>query len=304
MTETVIAYLGLFVGVVSVCVTSYFAIRFSERKEPRYSFLNEEKLARSKETLGDIEIKYRGKSVNRVTSTYVWFWNKGRRPIRRNDIPDSKPILVELRDSHRELEVLSAEIYSTTRQAIAFETTQRGERAVELRFDFLDQSDGAAIEIRHTGTEETSVDISGIVLGAAQGIKGVKLPSVRASQLSSRAVRSRGWKIIASLTLVTLGVLLYFGFDALIKTRISLSQTNMEKALSEVLGNAELPIAVGALESASRRDERFPKYLSLFGMLLLGIASVARVWAAPYPFPRGLALGSKSKLGERGTSNE
>jgi hypothetical protein len=172
MTTGLLNYIGLILGILSILVTVYFAIRYSERKEPRFISLNERKIAVSDDAPEEIQISYKGEKVDQVTSTNVWFWNEGKRPIKLEDIANDQPLLVKLADPNKAIEILDVSVRKSSRDAINFKAKKEDASTVRLEFEFLDYRDGAVVEVQHTGTRGTSVNVSGVILGAPKGIRG------------------------------------------------------------------------------------------------------------------------------------
>jgi hypothetical protein len=200
MSSDLRTYIGLGLGVVSILATIYFALRFAERKDPRLHSLYDRKIAVSKDAPADIEVRYRGSKVERVASTYIWFWNAGKRPILKTDIPAAQPIQVTLiGPGDTPVQILDTLVRKTTRASIAFEAATVSANSVRLTFDFLDTGDGGVVEIQHDGAAGTVVRTQGVILGVPKGIKtsGRRpldrmslLPLIALAGLSRRAARN------------------------------------------------------------------------------------------------------------------
>ena len=105
-------------GLLSIAATAYFALRYSERKAPRMQSMTENKIAVSQDAAQDIEVRYKDVKVDRVTTTLVWLWNDGRKPILRADLLPNQPLVVELADPAGQLVVLDVAVRSVSRPGI------------------------------------------------------------------------------------------------------------------------------------------------------------------------------------------
>lgn len=121
----------------------------------------------------DIQIMYRKENMPRVSSSTLIFWNKGRETINEGDIINEYPLEVVFPQG---VQVLRSTVRKTTRPPIDFRVVDRTrdaqvpENIVRLNFTFLDQKDGARIEILHTGDNSTQLKIQGAIRGARKGM--------------------------------------------------------------------------------------------------------------------------------------
>ena len=172
-------YLGLLLGILSIIATVYFAIRYAERKDPCLQVITDQKIWVDKEALRNIQIKYGDTLVNRVSMTTVWFWNHGKKPIRRDDVPLKQPLIIELDDSNSPVTILDVSVQKVSREAIDFSATKFSDSEVRIEFMFLDRGDGARVEVQHTGSRLTQARIRGVILGAPRGVRLVESSPVR-----------------------------------------------------------------------------------------------------------------------------
>lgn len=303
MSAGLLNYAGLLLGLLSILVTVYFAIRYAERKDPRFCSLNQRKIAVSEDAPEDIQISYKGQRVDRICSTLVWFWNSGKRPIKKEDIPHGQPLLIKLTDSDVNCEILDVSIRKTSRAVINFTAVKNDTSTVRLDFDFLDKSDGAAIEIQHTGTRSTSVEVSGVILGASKGVRGVSRPGML-EMLSLIALgplhaqRSRPLRLLSRLvaTLLMIAVVTFFGF-LLFRARSEITTTRelLHIALGQTLKGDQLNSAVQSIEDTSRYKIVNVVFPYFFGFILLIdlIFGLTMMWRSPYAFPHALMIDDK-----------
>lgn len=101
---------------------------------------------------------------------YVRFANVGREPIRRVDNVESDPLRLEI----FEAEVLDVSLVQSTRDVCAislgeFELKAGGRTSRRIVFDFMDQTDGALLQV-FTNNPEASIIIRGTIVGMPGGL--------------------------------------------------------------------------------------------------------------------------------------
>jgi len=75
---------------------------------------------------------------------------------------------------HEPVQVVRATVKRATRAVIAFYTHaspfQEFSRDIRLGFSFLDEGDGALVEVLHTGAESEDIEIAGTIIGCPKGV--------------------------------------------------------------------------------------------------------------------------------------
>ena len=102
--STMFNAVSLALAVLGVVLTIYGTRKTLERKDPRLYCAYFEKIALTENPVPGVEITFEGRAVERVTTTFVWFWNAGRRPIHRSDIPTSQPIRIAITDLQHQVD--------------------------------------------------------------------------------------------------------------------------------------------------------------------------------------------------------
>lgn len=113
----------------------------------------------------DIELRYRGQRVPRVTRTQFVMWNHGGEMIDGADNVPRDP----LRFSFRDGAILTAEVKRVSRQGIDFTLDVTAEE-VRCSWALLDRGDGVVIDVLHTGPE-TSPVFQGTVKHLPEGVR-------------------------------------------------------------------------------------------------------------------------------------
>jgi hypothetical protein len=312
MIRLILNYGGIVLGIFGIAATAYFARRYSEKKRPRFYTTTELKIARSEDAPDDIAISYKGKNVARVYSTIVWFWNAGRKPLKSEDLRTSQPLEIRLKDENESLEILDVSVPKTSREAIRFKAQKCDNACVSVGFDFIDHNDGGVIEIMHTGSLQTHVNFSGIILGAPEGVKKIgRRKMALFFPYSSHVFSRRG--VFYLLFKVTFSVFITIIFGGLIylllsSTRyITTSESLLMSQLKDFISNQDLHKAVDTIVLNSK----YKSINDIMANVMIGIFTLNLIvgyfisWRSPFPFPISLALSKpKTKKNNEGLNVE
>lgn len=112
----------------------------------------------------DVEVRFKGQRVDRLTKTTVIFWNSGNQIIRGSDIVITDRLRIEVSDA---AVIVDSSILTRTRTTNNFATNidVLQPNRLWLTFDYLDPRDGVEIEILHTSSE-----LFPTVLGTIRGV--------------------------------------------------------------------------------------------------------------------------------------
>lgn len=118
---------------------------------------------------GEIEVRFSGTPVPRVTRTIAFFWNAGRESIRSEDV--RKPVTLQVPDGV----LLRATLLRTTRPEIHAELELEGQAAT-LSFSHLDRGDGCCVELVHTSEDPLGVSCDAVIIGVRSGLTYLASP--------------------------------------------------------------------------------------------------------------------------------
>lgn len=162
--DLVIGVIGIVIGVLGVLLT----VR-PLRPRPVFQSQGFTLIEGPLEPLNEkLHVYYDGERIDRVSITRVVFWNDSRSDFSGSRVVSTDPIQCSI-DGGR---VLSVRVIGATREASEFEAeVVPGDKAsVRLKFDYLDQQDGALIELLHT-SRILHPRMSGVIRGVPRGIK-------------------------------------------------------------------------------------------------------------------------------------
>lgn len=125
--------------------------------KPAYQYKSVKLLDKESKGLpGDIEVLYKNDPIERLTRTFVVFWNDGKKTIERGKISEKEPLLIRFPEDSK---ILSARIVKSVKIANdieLFEDARKGNE-VGITFDYIDHGDGVVIELLHTSEEEAPI---------------------------------------------------------------------------------------------------------------------------------------------------
>lgn len=247
-------------GIGGILATIYFSVKYSEKKKPVYCYTTEQKIRKKLDPRNSInsgiEVRYKGKVVDEVSVTTIWFWNAGKKPIRKEDIPASSKITISIEENEKKVDILDASCRKTSRSEIQFNLEKQN-----LNFEFLDYLDGATLEIIHTGSLYAEVKISGVVLNCPKGVtcltghraRSFLYPLFATAMLprtsSKSSFRSAG--IFISFIYLIASVFLFYFFKKS-GTEITTTELLLRDHLGQFLNQTDIAVAVELIKNNSR----------------------------------------------------
>ena len=169
LDQTLLSILGLLVGFIGILVSIIVSVRSRIRVEPYILFENIPELTKLSEANRKITVNYAERVVGQVTTTRVWFLNKGKRPLKRDDIPTNDPLSIEIlnpKDVQTEVEILDFAVLKVSKQSSNFYLIpSQSKRTLKLDFDYVDSQEGVLFEIQHTGLTKCELKLNGVILG-------------------------------------------------------------------------------------------------------------------------------------------
>jgi hypothetical protein len=154
--------LSLAIGIIGTWLT----IRYGMLRQMRYRCRSFCLIFGFVNKLPGLDVRYQGfgSSVENVTVSKVVLWNAGRGTIQKGDIvaKDNIRILID----HR-YEILAADVVQQKNTKNGFDRTLSQDRkSATIRFEFINPSEGAVIQVVHTGTNSGDLSIEGTIKDA------------------------------------------------------------------------------------------------------------------------------------------
>jgi hypothetical protein len=156
--EGILAIVFGITTVIGIIVT----VKLSKKKQPFWSSSTEPVLRINPDAPKGLKLTFNDSPIDNLYRTKLIFFNKGNDPIEPTNIKEK--VVISLGKAR----ILSEPDYKPNRPVIKFgvkKVTTGAHEGIELDFSFLDQDDGALIEVLHA--EKASIDkVGGVISGA------------------------------------------------------------------------------------------------------------------------------------------
>jgi hypothetical protein len=116
----------------------------------------------------DVRISFRGTEVETLTRVLAFVWNAGTGEIRSSDIPPDQWPTLNLPDASK---ILSVTVLNTSSDHIEFQVESHEYAMVELKFSYLNSTDGATVEILVGGDlNARDVTLTAPIIGGSEPV--------------------------------------------------------------------------------------------------------------------------------------
>lgn len=204
-------FISLLFAVLGLVLSVYFYFKSRKNRIPVYRSRTTRIIRSAVNRIDSLEVLYDKKRLNALTITKVAFWNAGKETISNTDISGNDKLRLEIKE---DFEFLSCDIVTQTKKANNFRCCiEADKKTILLEFDYLDFDEGVVLKIRHTGSSNEDVYVSGSIKGVPliQRKDGVNLVKKKHIIVNYRMLCVFRWLVgIASIALTTLGVALLF----------------------------------------------------------------------------------------------
>ena len=99
-----------------------------------------------------IKVMFKDKEVENLSITNFTLWNSGKLEIRKDDLAKGNEIKITAQEG---ISILDARIVHVSEISNLFSITNISANAIQIDFDYVNENDGAVIEIVHTGTSKS-----------------------------------------------------------------------------------------------------------------------------------------------------
>jgi hypothetical protein len=182
---------GTLVGIYGIVLT----IRGIKKKEPVYEIESVNVFSDYSSKYKNLTVSYKGEKVENFTVSKVLFFNKGAETLHGDDIRTRNQLRIEAYQG----DILDATVLQANNGSSDFKVTFVN-AMVMIDFDYLNQNQGAVIEVIHTGLLSTDIGVVG-------DIKGVQ----RIKNLSETA--NRNSYIVTIMLIIASSLLIYLAWQ-------------------------------------------------------------------------------------------
>lgn len=163
-----VGFAGMLIGIL---LSTYFFVRSRRFQQPAVSKNSLQWFDGRQIPHKDVQLVFRGTTVERFTITHLVFWNAGNLPIRWGDFAATSPLRVSI---SKGTTVFDISLTGTTSPELAVHLGEEcilandGESAIPITFSFLDPNSGFSLQVIHDGKSDTGIDIKGKLPGVSE----------------------------------------------------------------------------------------------------------------------------------------
>lgn len=165
--------IGSTIGVIGIVLAIIFYFRGKDQSLPSYTVDSSVLIGPHWQELPDkVKIQYDGEPVQSLSKAVIFFWNRGRKTIGRDDVASADPLRFSFinRKTGGKLQILEIRSIWTTRDVLGVKASLK-DNSIEMNFDFLDRADGFALEVLYAGDYGTQINWNGTIKGVPRGIR-------------------------------------------------------------------------------------------------------------------------------------
>lgn len=152
--------------IIGILVRTYFYYKSRKNKRLKYVIKSFNLIKDHTSKYSGLTVKYKDEDVKTFTVTKLIFWNSGKETIDGKDITGAEPLTINVKEAFRLLEV-SIEKSNNAASSIIVSHVIDGKSAT-VSFDYLDNLDGAVLNIIHDGITSKDVEFIGKIKGVKQ----------------------------------------------------------------------------------------------------------------------------------------
>lgn len=193
--ETTINYISIGIGLVLSIIGIILQIKSNKKKEIVFSIRSNNLISSSSSGIENLTVLYKDYEVENLTVSKVVFYNRGNETISQQDLMTIDPFSIKSTGNILDARLIKVN-YPPNNINLQYKTN---EKIVYIDFDYLDQNQGAIIQIIHTGIFSDNLQVEG-------SIKGMKiLTKIPQEQLIiSLPITQLGKKILTISTMIAI----------------------------------------------------------------------------------------------------
>lgn len=148
---------------IGILVRTYFYYKSKKTKVLKYDLKSYNLVKDHTSKFTDLNIKYKNEDVKNFTVTKMILWNAGKETLHGKDITTAEPLTLKIKDGFRFLEVSLLNANNEASQ-ISISPIQNN-NTINISYDYLDNLDGAVINIIHDAIKSDDIKFSGKIKG-------------------------------------------------------------------------------------------------------------------------------------------
>jgi hypothetical protein len=251
-TNTIFGIVGTGLAVVGLIASYYFYKKSIRIKEPVYSIKSTNVISDYASIYENLTVSYKNKKVENFTVSKVLFFNKGAETLNRDDIAKLNPLRIAITSGN----ILDTVVLQVNNPSSDFNVSlDRLSGSVIIDFEYLNQHQGAVIEVVHTGLSSEDIGVVGD-MKEVNGLKGIPprlMNKTRSGIFSGQSIYqifkpgNAGLVLIMSTILVTAVAVGYSGLDPwlIVLALLSSAVASTAVIVSEIFYNQKTVIPDG-----------------------------------------------------------
>jgi hypothetical protein len=155
------------ISIISFLSAVYFYFAGKKERKPMYLVIHYSLVRNLVNKLPGLEIRYEGhgQPCSNFSACRVAIWNGGRETIRKQDVVSKDPFIIPALSVDQVF--LDVKVETTVNSHNAFDAKiTHDKKQIKISFDYIDYTEGAVLQIIHTGTGSKSIKVQGTVMGA------------------------------------------------------------------------------------------------------------------------------------------
>lgn len=143
-------------------VIGIYSLR-KKKIKPVYIMRSTGLLQESISNLDGLKIEFDNHQIGNLTVTNVAIWNAGRKTLHQSDVSSNEQISIKPKNG---IIVYRYSVLKESNPSNGFHVqTSADNSSVEIDFEYLDNNEGVAIQLIHSGTSSTDIDVLGSIKG-------------------------------------------------------------------------------------------------------------------------------------------
>ncbi|CAL2083489.1 conserved hypothetical protein [Tenacibaculum dicentrarchi] len=160
----------LLLAISSIVVSYLLYLKSKKSKKPTYIIKSFNLVKEKVSKIEQVKILYDEKVINNLTVSKLSLWNKGKETIDSSDIAPKDKIRIDIAKNHK---ILNANIIYQKKIANNFSLNlNKSQSSLKIDFDYFHFNEGVVIELYHTGTSSSELELNGTIKGVKEIQKG------------------------------------------------------------------------------------------------------------------------------------
>jgi len=143
------------------CLLGIVGTNILTKKQKPVSVTNSHSIINNlKSDFGELEVLYNKVKIDNLTKTRIYFWNAGRKSIRKFDLVEATPIMLY---TPSDIDIYKINYIATPDLGKTLQVKETHSKGYMITFDAMQKDDGVYFEVLHSGSESCTVNLIGSI---------------------------------------------------------------------------------------------------------------------------------------------